>query len=502
MIKLIAMETKLHNKNSYPEDDRTSPMDSYKKASIRKIRKKFTKEEKYLIVKEGQSGQMSISDICRRERISPATFYQWSVEFLQSENLAQQSTLFVSKIKNDSDRFKVVIEGKSGETSVKEILKRENISHETFLQWCRDFSRYRQKLLQTDSLRQGIYESYKRHVNQISGKEAFNFIAHYIDFTIDNQIVVLNGNDFKFKSNYQADSVLCLQKINYIGGINPFFEKVNDNLPLGGIFVGCLETLTARMDRLDIYKVPVLSKFYFGMEFIFRRILPKLSLTRSIFSKFTKGKYQLLSKAEGLGRLVSCGFKIIDYKTIDGLVYFVVKKEKEPYYDNNPSYGLIYTTPRIGNKGKLIQVYKFRTMHPYSEYLQDYIIRVNGYSNSGKPAEDFRIPAWGKIMRRYWIDEIPQLVNLFKGEMKLIGVRPVSQRYFQDIPKEMQKLRLTQKPGCIPPVIALNRGSNVMGVLQAEKEYIEEKIKYPYFTDIKYFLKAIFNIIFKHKRSS
>ena len=105
-------------------------------------------------------------------------------------------------------------------------------------------------------------------------------------------------------------------------------------------------------------------------------------------------------------------------------------------------------------------------------------------------------------MRRFWLDEIPQLINVLKGEMKLVGIRPVSKRYFQDIPAEMQKLRLMQKPGCIPPYVALDREGNVMSVLQSEREYLEAKIRYPYTTDTKYFFKAIFNIIFKHKRSA
>ena len=48
-------------------------------------------------------------------------------------------------------------------------------------------------------------------------------------------------------------------------------------------------------------------------------------------------------------------------------------------------------------------------MHPYSEYLQDYILKLNGYSETGKPANDFRLVPYGKFLRRYWIDELPQL---------------------------------------------------------------------------------------------
>jgi len=72
----------------------------------------------------------------------------------------------------------------------------------------------------------------------------------------------------------------------------------------------------------------------------------------------------------------------------------------------------------------MIGVYKFRTMHPYSEFLQDYMIRRNGYNKKGKPANDYRVTRWGSFMRKLWLDEVPQLINVFRGEMKLVGLRP------------------------------------------------------------------------------
>ena len=141
-------------------------------------------------------------------------------------------------------------------------------------------------------------------------------------------------------------------------------------------------------------------------------------------------------------------------------------------------------------------------MHPYAEYLQDYVLKLNGYAETGKPKNDFRLTPWGRFLRRYWLDELPQIINVFKGEMKLVGARPVSERYLQDIPADLRELRLKFKPGCIPPYVALDRNGDVNSVLQAEREYLEEKSKHPYTTDTKYFFKAIFNIIFKRKRSA
>jgi len=84
----------------------------------------------------------------------------------------------------------------------------------------------------------------------------------------------------------------------------------------------------------------------------------------------------------------------------------------------------------------------------------------------------------------------------------LVGVRPVSKRYFEDIPEELQKLRIKQKPGCIPPYVSLNRGGDLQSVQNAEKEYLLEKQRNPLFTDLKYFFKAIYHIVFHKKRSA
>ena len=127
---------------------------------------------------------------------------------------------------------------------------------------------------------------------------------------------------------------------------------------------------------------------------------------------------------------------------------------------------------------------------------------MNGYAESGKPKNDFRLTPWGRFFRKYWIDELPQLINVIKGEMKLVGVRPISERYFQDIPEDLQQLRLKHKPGCVPPYVSLNRKSSVEEVLQAEREYLLIKEKNPYTTDIKFLCKAIFNIIIRRKRSA
>ena len=345
--------------------------------------------------------------------------------------------------------------------------------------------------------------SFNNEALKVIDKEIIDYCNQFANLHDKSTLILSTTTPFNI-TNHQGDieAFVNLKRINDIRFINKFFEAVNQRLENGSTFIGFVETFSQRRTRKRINKYPILKELYFGMEFIFLRVFPKVPVLKKIYFFITRGRNRLLSKAETLGRLVSCGFEIIDYKAIGGYTYFVTKKARAPHYDMNPSYGPFYKMPRIGKNGKIIGVYKLRTMHPYAEYLHDYVLKVNGYAESGKPANDFRLTPYAKAIRRYWLDEIPQLINVLKGEMKMVGVRPVSERYFQDIPEDLQKLRLAQKPGCIPPYVALNRKSSLEEVQQAEREYLQEKLKNPYFTDTKYFFKAIWNIIVNRKRSA
>ncbi len=494
------METKLHKK-SYFKISNQKTQNFPDVISVKKVRS-LSYEDKIRIVVEGQSGKIAIDKICLREGITQTVFNQWTGEFLKNKSGTVNPSTVKKQFSKD-DKYRIVLEGNNGTYSIAEICKKEGISQDDFLRWSDEFLQIGKKRKDREKSNDFHTIKIKELFNNLVGEDILEYFESFIDVTSKETIVIKDHHKCsKDKTLKNKSNLVCLSKVNDIRNINKHFELINSKLPLGGVFVGCLETLSARRKRINKNGIPILNDLYMGSEFLFKRIFPKLNITKKYYFNLTKGKGRLLSKAEGLGRLVSCGFKIMDHKNINGLTYFVVKKVQEPTFDMNPSYGPLYKMSRIGKNGKTIKVYKFRTMHPYSEYLQDYILKANGYAETGKPADDFRIPAWGKVFRKIWIDEIPQLINVLKGDMKLVGIRPVSERYFQDIPKEMQKLRLTQKPGCIPPYVALNRDGNVMSVLQAEKDYLEEKIRNPYTTDTKYFFKAVFNIVFKHKRSA
>ena len=335
------------------------------------------------------------------------------------------------------------------------------------------------------------------------GDSAFEFLSAYVDFNSKEVFTEATTTRFNIQKipagKYNA--IVNLKRVNDIRWINKFFESVNSKLNYGDQFIGFVETKNNRKDRI-LNKMPFPFNWirYTG-DFILYRVLPKMKYSKRIYFYITKGHNRVLTKAETLGRLVSCGFEIKDVKQIGKLTYFVTEKVIEPYYDENPSYGPLFKMRRVGKGGKIIEVYKFRTMHPYAEYLQDYVLKINGYSEIGKPADDFRMTNWGKFMRRYWLDELPQLINVLKGEMKLVGIRPLSKRFLQEYPEDVLQLRLKHKPGCVPPYVALLK-QEVEEYIESERIYLTEKEKHPYITDTKYFFKALYNIITNKIRSA
>ena len=139
-------------------------------------------------------------------------------------------------------------------------------------------------------------------------------------------------------------------------------------------------------------------------------------------------------------------------------------------------------------------------MHSYSEYLQDYIYRVNNIDKGGKFKNDFRISPLGSILRKIWIDELPMFINLAKGDVKIFGVRPLSEQYYNLYSEELKKERIKYKPGLIPPYY-VDLPKNIDEIMASEMKYLKLYGKKPYKTDLKYMIIAFYNIVIKGNRS-
>lgn len=133
-------------------------------------------------------------------------------------------------------------------------------------------------------------------------------------------------------------------------------------------------------------------------------------------------------------RLVDVVFSILALVLLSPLIIYVMLRTK--YASQGP---IIYSQERIGLKGKAFYIHKFRSMVMNAE--------ENGPSLSSD--NDERITPWGKVMRKWRLDELPQFWNILKGEMSLVGPRPERKFYIDQIVQEAPYYRylLKVKPG-------------------------------------------------------
>jgi exopolysaccharide biosynthesis polyprenyl glycosylphosphotransferase len=114
----------------------------------------------------------------------------------------------------------------------------------------------------------------------------------------------------------------------------------------------------------------------------------------------------------------------------------------------DPKGGILFRQKRVGKNGKEFMMFKFRSMVHNAESLLDNLLQFNETTGAMfKMKEDPRITRVGKVLRKYSLDELPQLFNVLKGDMSLVGPRP-------PLPREVEQYsnyhyqRLLVIPGC------------------------------------------------------
>jgi exopolysaccharide biosynthesis polyprenyl glycosylphosphotransferase len=108
---------------------------------------------------------------------------------------------------------------------------------------------------------------------------------------------------------------------------------------------------------------------------------------------------------------------------------------------------VFFLQDRVGENGKHFKILKFRTMVRNAEKMQSQVEYVNDNGDIfHKSPNDPRITNYGKVLRRLSLDELPQLINVLKGEMSLVGPRP-ELPYLVEKYKRWQRRRLTVPPG-------------------------------------------------------
>ena len=159
---------------------------------------------------------------------------------------------------------------------------------------------------------------------------------------------------------------------------------------------------------------------------------------------------------------------------------------------------VFYRGVRVGRHGEPFKIFKFRTM-------------VINAEESGGPStanNDPRITRVGRIIRKHKLDELPQLINVFKGEMSFVGPRPEVQHYI-DMFTEEQKAILSVRPGITDWASLWNpdEGKILAGSPDPEKTYMEKirptklglQLKYvrehSFLIDLRIIVKTVLTVI-------
>ena len=282
---------------------------------------------------------------------------------------------------------------------------------------------------------------------------------------------------------------------------NVLFDRIRKTLSGDRYFAFKVVTAENIKQRIQSHFPGAVFPVYYLYHFLSRRVLPKLKGFRKL-SRILSIPVDM-SKAEIMGRLIYNGYKIVDFIDTSSATIFVttIDTHNNPSLSNSASNeGFLFKMKRIGKEGKDITVYKFRSMHPYAEYVQAYLHQKNGLAEGGKIKDDFRVSTGGRLIRKYWIDELPMVYNLLKGDIKLVGVRPLSAQYFALYPPQIQQQRLHHKPGLLPPFYA-DLPKTLDEILQSEVNYMNRHAKAPVETDWIYFFRILKNIIINSARS-
>jgi len=160
---------------------------------------------------------------------------------------------------------------------------------------------------------------------------------------------------------------------------------------------------------------------------------------------------------------------------------------------------VFFRQERVGKNGKIFKIYKFRTMQKDAPYIGN---------KFATPKDDPRITKVGYILRRTNIDELPQLINIIRGEMSLVGPRPEVPEVVNLYEKEYKKILLI-KPGMTDfASLEFRREDDILASAKdAYRYYIQEIVpkklelnfkyleKQSFLLDTKLIFKTIFKII-------
>ncbi|MBP5641857.1 MAG: sugar transferase [Paludibacteraceae bacterium] len=348
-------------------------------------------------------------------------------------------------------------------------------------------------------------EAIHNSVLSITTEEDYQMLLREAD--LDNRCTkVIAGTD-RFPVlqliEYQYSTLVDMTLLNDMRGINKRLCIINQKLPDDGRYVCCFRPQEyVKKKILETNPFPI-NWINYSFWFVIKRVVPRLLLMSRLYYTLTKGRKRMLSKTEVLGRLYYCGFEVEKTITMGHIEYVFARRHSQPYEQQQQKlYGPLIKLPRVSKNHEMVYFYKFRTMHPYAEYIQTFVFDQRGGMNiADKSDDDWRITSWGRFMRKYWLDETPMLMNFLKGDIKLVGIRPLSKAMFNTYPAELQEKRTRTKPGLIPPFY-IDHPKTFDELYASENKYLDEYFRHPVWTDTKYFFMTVYSILFKRMHSA
>jgi exopolysaccharide biosynthesis polyprenyl glycosylphosphotransferase len=166
----------------------------------------------------------------------------------------------------------------------------------------------------------------------------------------------------------------------------------------------------------------------------------------------------------------------------------------------SPEAPVFFSQMRAGRYGKPFRMWKFRTMVPDAEELLDRVKQEQGNEMSGpvfKLGSDPRIFPFGSLLRKFSIDELPQLLNVLAGQMSLVGPRPLPLYEVEAFTEMAHRRRLSVKPGvtCEWQVGGRNRITKFEDWVAMDLRYIDN---WSLWLDLKILLMTIPAVLFGH----
>lgn len=149
---------------------------------------------------------------------------------------------------------------------------------------------------------------------------------------------------------------------------------------------------------------------------------------------------------------------------------------------------IFYLSKRIGKRGRIFNMYKFRSMKMNAPDIR------NSDKSTFNGVNDSRVTRIGKFIRKLSIDEIPQLINVIKGDMSFIGPRPnMATTLYADL-DQIRKERLEVKPGITGYSQAYFRNS--ISAIEKYKNDVFYVNNISFLLDVKIFFKTIISVVF------